>query len=98
MPVKKKITRKVAKKYPIVRFESELFEGTFELPDMASFPLRVQRRLMEGDVSPLFDLLTEAKVDSDAIEAIDSLSGEEAAGFMETWGKASSVSPGESGD
>jgi hypothetical protein len=98
VPAKKKITRKTTKQYPKVRFESDLFDGTFELPDMSSFPLKVQRKLMEGDVSPLFDLLTDAKVSEDAIEAIDSLSGDEAADFMGQWGNASTVPAGESGD
>lgn len=93
----KKFARKKARQFPLVRFESELFEGVFELPALSSFDLKTQRSLMSGDVNPLFDLLVGQKVDPDAVEAIDSLSGDEAADFMKEWGEASEVPAPKSG-
>lgn len=93
----KKITRKTARTFPKVRFESEIFDGEFELPSLESFDLKTQRSLMNNDVSPLFDLLAEAKVDADAIEAIDSLTGAEVGQFMEEWSEAGTVLVGKSG-
>lgn len=98
MTAKKKIQRKAEKHYPIVRFTSDLFEGTFELPALSSFPLKVQRKLMAGDVDPLFQLLEDAHVSEDAQDAVDSLSGDEVGTFMEEWGNASEIPAGESGD
>lgn len=93
----KKFARKSERKFPMVRFESEVFEGTFELPALSAFDLKTQRSLMENDVNPLFHLLAEAKVDQDAIDAIDSLSGEEVSDFLKAWGDASEVPAPKSG-
>lgn len=94
---KKKFARKQPRRFDLVRFESEVFEGTFELPALSSFDLKTQRSLMSGDVNPLFALLSEAKVDPEAIEAIDSLSGDETSDFMKEWGEASPVPAPKSG-
>ena len=93
----KKFARKSERKYPMVRFETSIFEGTFELPALSSFDLKTQRSLMSNDVNPLFDLLQAAKVDPEAIEAIDSLSGDEVAEFMTAWGEAGEVPAPKSG-
>lgn len=93
----KKFTRKTARKFPMVRFETDIFDGVFELPALSSFDLKTQRSLMSNDVNPLFDLLRAAKVDPEAIEAIDSLSGDEVTDFMSAWGEAGEVPAPKSG-
>ena len=93
----KKISRKAPRRFETVRFESALFDGTFELPVLSSFDLKTQRSLMAGDVNPLFDLLAEAGVKDDAREAIDSLSGDEVTDFMREWGEAGTIPSGKSG-
>lgn len=93
----KKFARKTARKFPMVRFETDIFEGTFELPALSSFDLKTQRSLMSNDVNPLFELLEAAKVDEAAIEAIDSLSGGEVTEFMKAWGEAGEVPAPKSG-
>ena len=97
MPVKKKHARKSEPKTPMVRFESEIFEGVFELPAFSSFDLKTQRALNKNDVEPLFDKLTAANVDPDDIEAINSLTGDEVRDFMKEWGEASEVPAPKSG-
>lgn len=97
MPAKKKHARKSERKIPMVRFESDIFEGVFELPALSSFDLKTQRALMSNDVNPLFDKLTAANVDPDDIEAIDSLAGDEVGDFMKEWGEASEVPAPKSG-
>lgn len=94
---KQKFARKAARQFPKVRFESKIFEGMFELPALDSFDLKTQRSLMNNNVSPLFDLLAEAKVEQAAIDAIDSLAGEEVGSFMEEWSEASEVPAPKSG-
>lgn len=93
----KKFARKTVRKFPLVRFETDIFAGTFELPALSSFDLKTQRSLMSNDVNPLFALLEAAKVDQDAIDAIDSLSGDEVTEFMKAWGDASEVPAPKSG-
>lgn len=93
----KKFARKSERKFPLVRFETEIFAGVFELPALSSFDLKTQRSLMANDVNPLFALLEDAKVDQDAIDAIDSLSGDEVTEFMKAWGDASEVPAPKSG-
>ena len=93
----KKYARKTARKFPMVRFETDIFEGTFELPALSSLDLKTQRSLMKNDTEPLFEILAEAKVDKDAIEAIDSLTGDEVQGFMSSWQKADKVPAPKSG-
>lgn len=93
----KKYARKTARKFPMVRFETDIFEGTFELPALSSLDLKTQRSLMANNVDPLFDILAEAKVDADAIEAIDSLTGAEVSDFMTAWGEAGEVPAPKSG-
>lgn len=93
----KKFARKSERKFPLVRFETDIFDGVFELPALSSFDLKTQRSLMSNDVNPLFDLLEAAKVDEDAIQAIDSLAGDEVSEFMKAWGEASEVPAPKSG-
>lgn len=93
----KKFARKSERKFPLVRFETEIFDGVFELPALSSFDLKTQRSLMANDVNPLFALLADAKVDQEAIDAIDSLSGDEVSDFMKAWGDASEVPAPKSG-
>lgn len=94
---KQKFARKAERQFPRVRFESDIFEGVFELPALDSFDLRTQRALMDNNVSPLFDLLVEAKVEQEAIDAIDSLTGAEVPDFMKEWSEASEVPAPKSG-
>lgn len=99
MPVskKKKYARKSERKIPMVRFESEIFEDPFELPALSSFDLKTQRALMKNNVDPLFEKLTAAGVDPEAIEAIDSLGNDEVGAFMKEWGEASEIPAPKSG-
>lgn len=98
MPVKKKkYARKSERKVPMVRFESEIFDDTFELPAVSSFDLKTQSALMKNDVDPLFEKLTAAKVDPEAIEAIYSLDREEVGTFMKEWGAAGEIPAPKSG-
>lgn len=97
MTAKRKPTRKTARRFDMVRFESEIFDGEFELPALSAFDLKTQRSLMAGDVNPLFGLLAEAGVDEDVRDAVDSLTGDEVNDFMKEWGEAGTVAAPKSG-
>lgn len=82
---KKKVVRKSAKRYEMVKFTNENFEGEFVLPKFAP-PLGVMRRIQDGDVSKLIQWLEDAQVDPDYLEAIDSLDIEgELEQFITDW-------------
>lgn len=82
---KKKVVRKAAKRYEMVKFTTDIFDGEFVLPKFAP-PLGVMRRIQEGDVSKLIEWLEAAKVDSDYIEAIEDLGIEgELEQFITDW-------------
>lgn len=91
------ITRKNSRQFEMVRFESDLFDGQFELPALSSFDLKTQRHIMNNNVNPLFDLLREAGVPEDALDAIDSLAGDEVSTFMKEWGAAGPIPAPKSG-
>lgn len=83
---KSKYARKTKKRYTFVDFETEIFEGTFTLPSPTHLPLGVLKAIDTGNFSKLITWLEEAGVDKDAIEAFESLGGEELRDFMEAWG------------
>lgn len=82
----KKITRKVAKRYEFVEFESELFEGTFRLPKPEQMSLKQIAKLNTNPYA-LVDFLREAGVDNEQVEAVESLDSSEVEVFMEAWAK-----------
>lgn len=82
---KKKVVRKNAKRYEMVKFTNENFEGEFVLPKFAP-PLGVMRRVQEGNVAKLIDWLEETGVDAEYIDAIDSIDVEnELEQFIKDW-------------
>lgn len=80
-----KYARKAKKRYTLVDFETEIFEGTFTFPSPKHLPLGVLKAFDTGDVGKLITWLEEAGVDKDAIEAFESLEGEELQDFMAAW-------------
>lgn len=80
-----KYARKAQKRYTLVDFETEIFEGVFTFPSPKHMPLRVLSALDNGDIAKLMTWLEEAGVDKDAIEAFESLDGEELQDFMAAW-------------
>lgn len=98
-PRKKKFARKTAKRYDMVSFTTEIFEGTFELPDQRHFSLGLAEALNKGDVGKLLKWLEEdVKVDPDAVEAMRDLELEEMQSFIADWGRGSAVDAGKSSD
>lgn len=87
MPTSKtrKYARKTAKKYEFVTFETSIFEGEFRFPSPKHLPLKVMTAVSKSDIEPLITWLHEAKVDPEAIEAFETLDGEELAEFMSAW-------------
>lgn len=81
---KKKIARKVEKRYEFVTFNYDVFEGDFVLPKFPP-PIGVLRRVQKGDVAKLIEWLEDAKVEEEYLEAIDSLDAEELEGFINAW-------------
>lgn len=80
-----KYARKAQKRYTLVDFETEIFEGVFTFPSPKHLPLGVLKAFDTGDVAKLMTWLEEAGVDKDAIEAFESLDGEELQDFMAAW-------------
>lgn len=94
----KKFKRVSKKRFPMVEFTlPEIYgDAVFELPDLGSFDLGTQRAMESGSANPMFGLLEEAGVDSETIEALDDLQGEEANQLFAAWANASKVTPGKS--
>lgn len=90
---KKKLARKVAKRYDRVTFELDFIEGEFDLPSFKQVPTGVQRKTMKGDIDPLVDFLT-ANADEDVVEVFDDLDEDEAEKFLDAWSAASGVELG----
>ena len=80
-----KYARKAQKRYTLVDFETEIFEGVFTFPSPKHMPMKVLSALDSGDIAKLMTWLEEAGVDKDAIEAFESLDGEELQDFMAAW-------------
>lgn len=87
----KKFARKSEKQYQWVTFETDIFEGAFELPDNKHFDVDTIDALNSGDIGQIKRWLEKAGADSDAVEAFGTLDGEEFKSFMQAWGKASKV-------
>jgi hypothetical protein len=100
MPVSKtrKINRKTAKQYRMVKVASDLFDAELVLPDFAQIPMGVPAKMTKGDLGAMFDWLRAAGVDGETIEAVESLDGEEFDAFSTDWGKGSSVDLPKSSD
>lgn len=95
---KKKIARKVAKRYEMVSFEAPQFDGEFVLPKFPP-PIGVLRKTQKGDIDTLIEWLEDAKVDPEYIEAIDSLLPDtEFEDFLAAWTKGDLASAPKSGD
>lgn len=92
-PKKKKIQRKTEKRYEMVKFELDLFDGEFEVPSFKQVPTGVQRKAMKGDINVLAEFLGKY-AGEDVIEAFDDMDEEESTQFMEAWAKASGVDLG----
>lgn len=94
----KKFKRVKKKVFPKVEFTlPEVYgDAVFNLPDLASFDLKTQRRLGAGDTDALFSQLEEAGVDAETRDAIDDLQGDDVTALMEAWGKVSAVDAGKS--
>lgn len=94
----KKFKRVAKKRFPMVEFTlPEIYgDAVFVVPDLGSFDLRTQRGMENGMADPMFDLLEEAGVDAETIEALGDLQGEEATQLFEAWAGASKVKPGKS--
>lgn len=89
---KKKHERKTPKRYDKVRFESSLFTGDFELPDMKHLGLDQMERLNSGDVTAIKELLRDAGTDPEDIEAIGGLDADELKTFVgDEWSGASVI-------
>jgi hypothetical protein len=96
---KKKFTRKTAKRYDMVSFETEIFDGTFTLPDQRHFTLGIAEALNKGDVGALLEWLEgTVKVDEETVDAIRDLDQTELQDFIKGWGKGSAVDAGKSSD
>lgn len=81
--------RKVAKKYTMVNFEVDGFEGEFVLPKLDSLPLGVASAVNDGDIFRLLQFIEETA--PDMVDAVESLSGEEFEGFISAWSDGSGV-------
>jgi len=85
--VKKAPARKFAKKYRLVEFESDLFEGVFRLPDMKQMPVKVIAALNKGDVAVIIPWCIAAGASTEDAEVIGELDAEELPEFIEAWGE-----------
>jgi hypothetical protein len=83
---KKKHTRKVAKKYELVTFETPIYDGEFTFPAQKHMPQKLMIAMGEGELSKLRDWLIEAGADESDVEAFLDLDSEEAGQFIEAWG------------
>lgn len=81
----KKYQRKQAKRYEMVKFTTDIFEGEFTFPSPKQMPLKVVEGMEKGSMSALTGWLEKAGVEEDAIEAFNELDGEEAGDFMKAW-------------
>jgi hypothetical protein len=100
MPVSKtRFKRKNAKRYEMVKFTTDIYEGEFTLPDQKHFTLGIAESLNKGDVGVLIEWLSESvKVDADTVDAIRDLDQEELQPFIEAWSKGSVVTLPKSSD
>lgn len=89
---KKKIARRVPRKITMVEFEiPELFEGTFELPDLNQIPVGVARRIQGEDALDEIAALFEKNGCHAELEVFDDLDRTEVETFIEAWQKASGI-------
>lgn len=87
MPKSKKrnYERKVAKRYEMVEFTSELFEDPFVFPDLKHLNMKTSNAMDRGDYTVVAAWLRGAGAAEEAIEAFGSLDKEEIPEFMEAW-------------
>ena len=95
----KKFVRKNEKKLEMVSFTlPEIYgDAEFVLPDTDQLPIRAQRMIRRNDANGLIEFLQDAGVDSETIDAIDSLDTEEFVDLSKAWGEASGIDLPKSG-
>ena len=86
----RKIRRKQEKRYRMVDFEVEGFEGTFSLPDLNQVPLGVQRKLRKGDMDSFADFIGKYG-GQDVLEAFDDMDAAEIELMFNAWNDASEI-------
>lgn len=77
--------RKKKREKEYVFFEVENYEGEFKAPSLNSVSLKVQRKLLNGDLGPLVDEMDEYG------EIVDDMLTDEIKDFLDAWAKASGV-------
>lgn len=83
----KKHARKYKKRYRLVEFESEIFEGVLRLPDTSQMPVKIFSALNRGDIDSLIEWCVAAGATREDAEVINELDNEEMKIFISEWDK-----------